>query len=101
MTKEFLFLLLGASVAFAEVHSVEDCQLMKNKKMEMSFISANISNTDSAKLDKSKKLVCSSKMCAVVTYNRAFDLQDEVQSMIDAQSVYEKAYRNCKAKRIM
>jgi flagellar basal body rod protein FlgC len=102
MKVSILAILLSASTVFAvSSKSAKDCQIMKNKEMEMEVISDNIANADATKTPeggayKSKKLVCKENMCIVVTYKTPVDMMAEMQSMIDARRDYEKAARNCK-----
>jgi flagellar basal-body rod protein FlgC len=140
MKVSVVFLFFSASISFANKNSniqavshnemkkpIEYCQLMKNKEMEMEIISSNIENINTTSTPeggpyKAKKLVCSEKICAVLSYKNVvsklmpghpdadangyvkfpdIDLQAEMRSMIDARSEYELAARNCKSKRVM
>jgi flagellar basal-body rod protein FlgC len=109
------------------LNEVEFCKLMKNKEMEMEVISSSIENINTTNTPeggpyKAKKLICSEKLCAVLSYKNVIsrlmpghpdadsngyvrfpdiDLQAEMRSMIEARSTYELAARNCKSKRVM
>lgn len=100
-----------------------DCQVMKNKEIEMEVISSNIENVNTTKTAeggpyKEKRLICKNKMCAIIVYGRTLlkylpkhpdanqsgfvqfpdiNIEKEIQAMIEARSAYEQAIRNCKS----
>ncbi len=125
MRIEFFLTVFGLLINFAAANSnISDCQMMKNKEMEMELISTNIENHNTTKTEdggpyKSKKLVCNENMCAIVTYKNAvkkylprhpdadsngyvsfpdIDVLAELEAMISARGQYEQASRNCRAK---
>jgi flagellar basal-body rod protein FlgC len=120
-------LILAMSLVLsASAFAMNDCQLMRNKEMEMDVISSNIDNVNTTRTDdggpyKEKKLICSENMCAIISYNSIItkhlpghpdankdgdvkfpdiDLNTEMKAMIEAKSAFEQAARNCKAKKV-